>query len=394
MKRGYGPGKLWKRGGAWTLDYTDEHGRRRRKVLGRTKREAEELRAEIISARNRALRDPDPEADEAGSGDIRLARLRDIYLADLRTRATPKHVQNTEIALGKILAAVPAGTVGELTPVMVVEARAKLLAAGSSRRWVNVLACALQAALRWAVQMDLVEANPIEKVRKLRDEGGKHQRCKRRALSETEIDAFLTAAREEDEEFGRHRVRVPQAPMWRTLLEVGCRYGELRQATWSDLDEEQAVLELRAENTKAGRARIIPLGQGLLADLAALKPHHWRVTGLRPMPEDPLFLTPRGRAFCVPSNNINRMLRRVLERAGIDRVNARGEKIDVHALRHTLASRLARNNVPIAQTQRLLGHADPSLTAKVYTHLLVEDLRDAVETLHTPPPAKRVKEAQ
>ena len=30
-------------------------------------------------------------------------------------------------------------------------------------------------------------------------------------------------------------------------------------------------------------------------------------------------------------------------------------------------------------TQRMLGHSDPKLTARVYTHLEVEDLRAAVE---------------
>jgi integrase len=31
--------------------------------------------------------------------------------------------------------------------------------------------------------------------------------------------------------------------------------------------------------------------------------------------------------------------------------------------------------------QRLLGHSDPKLTARIYTHIEVEDLRDAVEAI-------------
>jgi site-specific recombinase XerD len=53
----------------------------------------------------------------------------------------------------------------------------------------------------------------------------------------------------------------------------------------------------------------------------------------------------------------------------------------VHALRHSFASRLARNGVGLAQAQRLLGHSDPKLTASIYTHLEPEDLREAVEGL-------------
>ena len=49
--------------------------------------------------------------------------------------------------------------------------------------------------------------------------------------------------------------------------------------------------------------------------------------------------------------------------------------------RHTAGTRLARAGVGLVQTQRLLGHSDPKLTAQVYTHLDVEDLRGSVESL-------------
>ena len=71
---------------------------------------------------------------------------------------------------------------------------------------------------------------------------------------------------------------------------------------------------------------------------------------------------------------MRRRFRRVLERAGVERVDANGQVNDIYALRHTCASRMARNAVPLAVVQRILGHADVSLTAKVYTHLGVDDL--------------------
>jgi integrase len=56
-----------------------------------------------------------------------------------------------------------------------------------------------------------------------------------------------------------------------------------------------------------------------------------------------------------------------------------GKVIDIHGLRGTCASRLVRNRVPVAVTQRILGHASPTMTMKHYVHLDVEDLREAVE---------------
>jgi integrase len=47
-------------------------------------------------------------------------------------------------------------------------------------------------------------------------------------------------------------------------------------------------------------------------------------------------------------------------------------------MRHTMATRLARSGAPLVQTQKILGHSDPKLTARVYQHLGVEGLRHAV----------------
>jgi integrase len=59
----------------------------------------------------------------------------------------------------------------------------------------------------------------------------------------------------------------------------------------------------------------------------------------------------------------------------------------IHSTRHTFASQLGRAGVGLVQAQRLLGHSTPELTAQVYTHLGIEDLRGAVEKLE--PAAKR-----
>ena len=56
-------------------------------------------------------------------------------------------------------------------------------------------------------------------------------------------------------------------------------------------------------------------------------------------------------------------------------------------MRHTFASRLARNGVGLVQAQKLLGHSDPKLTAAIYTHLDAEDLRSAVDGV---PPRRSV----
>jgi hypothetical protein len=52
-----------------------------------------------------------------------------------------------------------------------------------------------------------------------------------------------------------------------------------------------------------------------------------------------------------------------------------------HDLRHSAATLLLRAGVDLHRVQRILRHRDVKLTTGTYAHLLVEDLRAAVEAL-------------
>jgi integrase len=246
----------------------------------------------------------------------------------------------------------------------------------------------------WALGCGLIEVNPLRNLRRLPDGCG-HQRYRRRALSDDEIERFLGSAEADDRETaakwwakgggqGNHRrfdQRVPQAPMWRAFLETGARWSELTRARWGDLDLDQMTLLLRAENTKSRKRRVIPLRASIGAVLRDLLTVHEQVLSRPVSDSDPVFRTPEAACWSRPTNNAMRLFNRVLSRAAIERVDGEGRKLDIHSLRHTFGSRLARHGVGLVQVQRLMGHSDPKLTAQVYTHLDVEDLRKAVETV-------------
>ncbi|MCK6449024.1 MAG: hypothetical protein L6Q99_21725 [Planctomycetes bacterium] len=63
--------------------------------------------------------------------------------------------------------------------------------------------------------------------------------------------------------------------------------------------------------------------------------------------------------------------------------SASGARTAGAALASFFATRRARLGVPLVPAQRLLGHSDPTFTARAYSHVEVEDLRAAVELLHT-----------
>jgi integrase len=235
--------------------------------------------------------------------------------------------------------------------------------------------------------MQEIDVNPIAGVKPL-PTGERHATQHRRALSEDEVVAFLSAVAVEDRELAVHfGYRVPQTPFFRALLETGARYGELITATWADLDltPGKSSITLRAKNTKAGRKRSIPLTTAMVTALNELPAYHELLHRRVPGPSEQVFLTPTGKPWCTATNSVRRILNRVLEAAGIPQRNDRNEKVDIHALRHTAITRFGRAGVPLAQVQKIAGHSDPKLTARIYTHLDLEDLRSAVNCLEAKP---------
>ena len=54
-------------------------------------------------------------------------------------------------------------------------------------------------------------------------------------------------------------------------------------------------------------------------------------------------------------------------------------KLDIHALRHSFCSILARRGVPLQVAQKLMTHSDPKLTANIYNKTNVDDLGEALD---------------
>jgi integrase len=242
--------------------------------------------------------------------------------------------------------------------------------------------------LRWAVESGIVAESPIEKIKPL-PQGPEHRRYQRRALSDEEIRALLAASQSDDD--NAHLLarakgfwRIPQTPMWRTMLDTGARWNELRQVQWGDVDLAEGLIVLRAENTKSRKQRVIPLGAETVEVLRGLKVVQQQVLRRLPRASDLVFLSAEGCGWGRYTTNPMRILDRVLRRAGIPKHRVDGKKLDIHALRHTFATRLARSGAPLMHAQRLLGHSDPKLTAQIYTHLDAEDLRGAIDGMVLP----------
>lgn len=378
--RARGPGRLFKlRSGdadVWVLDYTAADGRRARKRLSTDRKVAERLRNEIL--RKRDLQSAG--LGVTGGQDRLLTELRDLYLQDLRLRSSAGHLANKTGRLNRALAGVRAQRVRDLTPADAVALQGALARAGLSNTTINMQVGALQTLLRWALRMRLIEESPIESIRPL-PSNEKTLVHRRRALSEDEIARLVQVAGAEDAMLGSVSRQVPQAAFWHAAVATGLRYSELRLLTWGAIDFDGAMLTVRGEHAKSGKSRSIPIHRDLLHTLAGLHRFHERLFGREVRDADWVFLAPRGAPWLPCSNNANRLLLRLLEAARIDRFDEAGRKIDIHALRHTFCSRLARTGASVTHAQRLMGHADVRLTSRVYTHLDAEQTRGAIDAL-------------
>lgn len=401
MSRGQGHGRLRRqrvRGQTvYVGDWTDEAGRRVRRVLGADSDTANRLLAEEMRRRDRAKAGL---ASELGQNTL-LSTLVAEYVAELATRCTPRHVIMVERQVELLTKALRVRQVRDLRPEGYERHRQAQLRRGLAPATCNTGLIALSGMLRWAVHTRRIAENPLGSLRVLKT-GRAHQKRPRRALTEAESEAFLDAAYAADVAAAdrqaavrtirggtqgaaydkrRRPERIPQGPLFRFLLESGARWGETRQVTWADLDVAACRLTLRPATTKNRRGRILPLKATLVGELQALLAVQHRVLGRAPRKEDRVFLTPRGLPWKPDTGNVRRLMYPILEAAGVELVDAHGEHVDVHSLRHTAATRLARAGWPMAKLQRFMGHQDPRTTQRYYDHLEVEDLEVAFEAV-------------
>ena len=122
------------------------------------------------------------------------------YLQSLRQRVTERHADSTETTINNVLAATRCAFLKDLQPERIEGYLAGLQDTGKlAARSMNAPLVALKAMLNWAVHTRRIPFNPLTCIKATT--GG--MKRKRRALSEIEITALLTAALEGPTRRGR-----------------------------------------------------------------------------------------------------------------------------------------------------------------------------------------------
>jgi integrase len=231
----------------------------------------------------------------------------------------------------------------------------------------------LHSILRYALRHGRVALDPIERL-----EPGERPRSARRhqrVLGRGEIERLLAACPSRD------RLMVA------TALYTGLRISELLGLIWDDVDFAAGLVHVRAQLSRAHRGeparRVAPKTAAslrdvpLVAQLSRLLAAHKLATPFS-AGTDWVFATscgtPRGHR-----NVARRCLTRAANLAGLN--DDGWPPLRFHDLRNVFASHLIVDlGLDVAQVSRILGHASPTITLDVYTHVF-DDARHAREIL-------------
>ncbi len=227
------------------------------------------------------------------------------------------------------------------------QTKPQYLKQGAKNFTINFEITTLKTMLNFAVQLKRLETNPAREVKTLKTDDSK----KRRFLTDVECTRLLEACPPD-----LHSIFF-------ILINTGMRRGELLNLEWKDVDFHRYVIKIQRKPfwLPMTGEREIPMSKGV-------------VEVLQNMPKrDSLIFTSKDGKPIAP-NSLRLELAAIAKKAGVP------DLTQVHALRHTFASRLFMKGVDAPTVQKLMGHTSIE-TTMIYTHQTQDHLRAAVEKL-------------
>jgi integrase len=339
--------------GRWWLDYYAPDGRRRRKLAGKTKADADRLLRQIRGSIDRG------EYVDAGSSPgfsdfaATFMERHGNHKASYRDGASwinrlKEHFGNRK------LSAITAGHIEEYRLARKAEPDARdnksSLSLSTIDREVSVLRAMLGKAVKWG----MLAKNPADRVEDYREDN-----TRERFLASDEIHRLLLATKQTSSAVLR--------PALYLALETGLRKSELLSLRWSDIDFESGQILIR--ETKSGEPRRVPMSRRarwVLSKLAAKNPlAEW------------VFESRDSKGERAPARDTKTAWARVLRLARI-------EDFRFHDLRHTFASHFAMKGGNIYALAKILGHSNPKMTLDRYAHLSPEFVNEQRRVMDLP----------
>ena len=221
----------------------------------------------------------------------------------------------------------------------------------------NLMLTVLNAAFTYACDMELLPANPCDRIRRV---PGPPPRVEAFTREEQRRLEEAIAVSEDRRLFGI-----------RLCLYTGLRIGELLGLEWQDVDMEKGILHIgktvyREKNAEgewqlfvdrpktAASERMVPLPGYLAEDLRIYR------RGARSE-----FVIENKKAERMSIRSYQYLFERLTEKAGV-------RKLNFHALRHTFATRALECGMDIKTLSELMGHKNATITLNRYAHSMMD----------------------
>ena len=220
----------------------------------------------------------------------------------------------------------------------------------------------IHAWFRFLLYKDYIEQDPSELL-----EGPRKSRHLPTVLSLDEVNRMMAAIDLSSNEGHRNRA------MMEMLYGSGLRVSELVNLQLSRiyLSDHYMLIE-----GKGSKQRLVPLSP-VAEEWFGYWMQERSTWPLKPESQDIAFVNRYGRPLTRAM--VFTIVKRLCAEAGISKT------VSPHTLRHSFATHLLQNGADLRVIQQLLGHEDLG-TTEIYTHLNVQDLRNAVLKCH---PANR-----
>ena len=213
-----------------------------------------------------------------------------------------------------------------------------------------------------AVENQIIPFNPAKKLRL-----PEYERGTRRSITEHERKHFMMCYEKD-----------PSYLLFYIILQCGCRPEEAINLIGRDIDHEKRLLHIRGTKTK-NSDRYVPISDALYAVIKGVKPF------------EPISPNRSGKKHTESSyNRLCAHLKRDMN-ISMGCKTYRNQLIPPYPLaddfvpycfRHTYCTDLCKAGVDVRTAQKLMGHANISITADIYTHIDINDIQAAGEKLN------------
>ena len=196
----------------------------------------------------------------------------------------------------------------------------------------------------------------------------KEETFKRTILSQQEIKALYQAT-----ETAQERAILSLA------YGCGLRVGELASCNIEDIRLREKTLII--PKGKGNKRRVVPMASRVIKDLADYYYNEREplTKGRDYQPNEPAFML-HSRGGRMQKGTYNKHLKTIIKRA-VEKANLPAgvlqKQVTIHNLRHSIATHLLEQGIPVEQVRLFLGHSQLE-TTQLYTHISQKQLQNLV----------------